>query len=148
MPELVARMDRGTAGMVSGVQPLDLKETAGIYNREISILHVGEFREATPLRDEIMEPQMGSRAGEFEVIDTQENIRSLWTKKEIYVHYLQPSLDSIQTLLPGDWSNLKQEVLGGPTPLEPATRTAPAGHNRIYDSNVKQEMTANIQPPD
>ena len=74
-------MDRGTVGMVSGVQPLGLQEPAGIYNREVSVLHIGEFRETTPLRDEIMEPQMGNGAGEFEVIDTQETIRPLWTRK-------------------------------------------------------------------
>ena len=36
----------------------------------------------------------------------------------------------------------------GPPSLELTTRTAMADHNRVHDSDMKQEMTANIQPPD
>jgi hypothetical protein len=100
MPELVARMSRGTAGMVSGVQPLELKEPAGICNREMTILHVGEFREATPLRDEIMEPQMGSRAEEGE--DTVKSSRMNVSVAEGYQE---------DSRITQGWIRMNQEVM-------------------------------------
>jgi hypothetical protein len=99
-----------------------------------------------PIRDEIVESDMQSEEGEFEVLNAHETVKPKWMKGRVNLLCLQP-IPGPALVQPMDLSVIKQEASVGTQPLD--LSAAIHGPDLVQPSDLsamKQEVSVGAQP--